>query len=61
MPELTRLGMGVDEMQDVAGFFARVLIAGNDPSKVKQDVREFKSDYLEVGYCFDPGPAYPGL
>ena len=53
--------MGVDEMQDVAGFFARVLIAGNDPSKVKQDVREFKSDYLEVGYCFDPGPAYPGL
>lgn len=61
VPELTRLGMGVDEMQDVAGFFARVLIAGNDPSKVKQDVREFKSDYLEVGYCFDPGPAYPGL
>ena len=61
VPELTRLGIGVDEMQDVAGFFARVLIAGNDPCKVKQDVREFKSDYLEVGYCFDPGPAYPGL
>ena len=61
VPELTRLGMGVDEMQDVAGFFARVLIAGDDPSKVKQDVREFKSDSLEVGYCYDPGPAYPGL
>ena len=61
VPELTRLGMGVDEMQDVAGFFASVLIAGDDPAKVKQDVSEFKSGFLEVGYCFEPGPAYPGL
>ena len=61
VPELTRLGMGVDEMQDVAHFFARTLIAGDDSAKVKQDVREFKSEFLEVGYCFEPGPAYPGL
>ena len=61
VPELTRLGMGVDEMQDVARFFARTLIAGDDSAKVKQDVREFKSEFLEVGYCFEPGPAYPGL
>ena len=61
VPELTRLGMGVDEMQDVARFFARALIAREEPSKVKQDVIDFKSEYLDVGYCFDPGPAYPGL
>ncbi len=61
VPELTRLGMGVDEMQDVARFFARTLIAGDDSAKVKEDVREFKSEFLEVGYCFEPGPAYPGL
>ena len=61
VPELTRLGMGVDEMQDVARFFARTLIAGENPTKVRQDVCEFKSDYLDVGYCFEPGPAYPGL
>ena len=61
VPELTRLGMRVDEMQDVARFFARTLIAQDDPIKVKQDVNEFKSDFLEVGYCFEPGPAYPGL
>ena len=42
-------------------FFARTLIAGDDSAKVKEDVREFKSEFLEVGYCFEPGPAYPGL
>ena len=48
-------------MQDVARFFARALIAREEPSKVKLDVIDFKSEYLDVGYCFDPGPAYPGL
>lgn len=61
VPELTRLGMTVDEMQDVAQFFARTLIAKEDPAKIKQDVTDFKSNFLEVGYCFEPGPAYPGL
>ena len=60
-PELTRLGMGADEMQDVARFFARALIQGEDTSSVKSDVREFKSEFQTVQYCFEPGPAYPGL
>ena len=60
-PELTRVGMGTDEMQDVARFFARTLLEGEDPSSVKRDVRDFKSEFQTVQYCFEPGPAYPGL
>ena len=60
-PELTRVGMKSGEMEDVARFFARALIEGEDPSSVKADVREFKSQFQTVHYCFEPGPAYPGL
>ena len=60
-PELTRVGMGTDEMQDVARLFARVLLEGEEPSSVKNSVREFKSQFQTVQYCFEPGPAYPGL
>tara|TARA_B100000212_G_scaffold133271_2_gene100019 strand:- start:22107 stop:23420 length:1314 start_codon:yes stop_codon:yes gene_type:complete len=51
--ELTRVGMGRDEMKDVARFYARVLIENEEPSKVKGDVREFKSDYHVIRYCFN--------
>ena len=60
-PELTRVGMGVDDMQDVARFFARALLEDEDPSSVKRDVTEFKGAFQTVHYCFEPGPAYPGL
>ena len=60
-PELTRVGMGVDDMQDVARFFARTLLEDEDPSSVKRDVTEFKGAFQTVHYCFEPGPAYPGL
>jgi glycine hydroxymethyltransferase len=61
VPELTRVGMGTDEMQDVAGFFARALIAAEDSESVKIDVADFKSNYQTVKYCFEEGPAYPNL
>jgi hypothetical protein len=48
-------------MQDVARFFSRALLHGEEPSSVKSDVKEFKSEYQTVQYCFEPGPAYPGL
>lgn len=51
--ELTRVGMGTDEMQDVARFYARVLIENEDPSLVKNDVRDFKSNYQVIRYCFN--------
>ena len=61
VPELTRVGMRSDEMQDVARFFARALLSEEDPSAVRRDVAEFKSEFQDVHYCFEPGPAYPGL
>ena len=60
-PELTRIGMGVDEMQDVARFFARALIHKDDPSAIRSEVSVFKSDFQTVKYCFEEGPAYPGI
>lgn len=60
-PELTRVGMGVDEMKDVAKFFSRALLTKEDPKIIKHDVKEFKSNFQTVHYCFEPGSAYPGL
>jgi len=57
--ELTRVGMGVDEMGVVASLYARVLLKGEDPSSVKRDVKGLKGEHQTVHYCFDEGPAYP--
>lgn len=51
--ELTRVGMGKNEMAEVAKLFARVLIHGHDPANVKQDVTELKSDFHIIRYCFN--------
>ena len=59
VPELTRVGMGADQMDQVAHFFQRALIDGHDLNSVKADVELFKDDYSTVQYCFEPGPAYP--
>ena len=61
VPELTRVGMTTDDMKDVARFFSRALIKEEDPAKIKSEVKEFKSNYQTVKYCFEPGSAYPGL
>ncbi|HIG19335.1 MAG: serine hydroxymethyltransferase [Methanobacteriota archaeon] len=57
--ELTRVGMGVDEMDVVASLYARVLLKDEVPSSVKRDVQALKGEYQTVHYCFDQGPAYP--
>ena len=59
VPELTRVGMGADQMDQVAHFFQRALIDGHDLNSVKADVESFKDDYTTVQYCFEPGQAYP--
>lgn len=60
-PELTRVGMGTDEMQDVARFYARALIDEEDAATVRRDVAEFKSRFQTVRYAIEEGPAYPNL
>jgi len=51
--ELTRVGMGPSEMEEVASFYARVLIKGEDVKAIKNDVHHLKSDFQHVQYCFD--------
>lgn len=52
--ELTRVGMGRREMEQVAGFYARALLKGEDPKRVKADVKAFKARFQAVRYCFNP-------
>ena len=51
--ELTRVGMGTNEMEEVASLYSRVLIKGEDPSSVKKDVAELKSNFQIIRYCFN--------
>ncbi|MGB0652735.1 MAG: serine hydroxymethyltransferase [Thermoplasmatota archaeon] len=51
--ELTRVGMGKDEMDQVAGFYERVLAKGEAPAAVKADVAALRADHQRVHYCFN--------
>ena len=51
--ELTRVGMGTNEMQEVASLYARVLLHEENPSNVKQDVKNLKSNFQIIRYCFN--------
>lgn len=53
--ELTRLGMKETQMEQVAGFIARVLIAKEPPNSVLEDVIEFRQAYQTLYYCFENG------
>ncbi|HIQ49703.1 MAG TPA: serine hydroxymethyltransferase [Nanoarchaeota archaeon] len=50
--ELTRWGMTQSEMKEIAEFFKKVLIDNQDPSKVKQEVIEFRKNFQEIKYAF---------
>ena len=61
--ELTRVGMGPREMEEVASFYARALLKGEDVQAIKSDVHHLKSDFQHVQYCFNSEeiPAYEGM
>ncbi len=48
--EMTRFGMGKDEMRVIAEFMARVLIRREDPSSVRKEVIEFRREFTQVKY-----------
>lgn len=57
--ELTHLGMGTSEMEEIASFISRVLIKKEDPARVAKDVRKFKRNFRQLRYCYGEGyPAY---
>jgi glycine hydroxymethyltransferase len=53
--EVTRLGMREEEMDTIADFIARILIEKEAPSRVIEDVIEFRQPYQKLYYCFDNG------
>jgi glycine hydroxymethyltransferase len=50
--EVTRLGMGKGEMQDIAEFFKALLVDKKDPKRIKKEIAEFRKDFQEIKYCF---------
>ncbi len=52
--ELTRLGMGPGEMEEVASLIARVAVEKEDPEVVARDVTELASQFRKVKYSFHP-------
>jgi glycine hydroxymethyltransferase len=50
--EVTRLGMKEPEMEQIADFISRVLVAGEPPQQVAKDVAAFREGFQTVGYCF---------
>lgn len=53
--EVTRLGMAEPEMATIAGFMARVLVEGEAPESVMEDVIEFRQGYQTLYYDFEQG------
>jgi len=51
--ELTRVGMDQTQMEEVASLYARVLLKGEDPASVKKDVKQLKSEFQIIRYCFN--------
>lgn len=59
--ELTRVGFSNDDMEEVASFYARVLLHGEDPAAVRADVHALKQQRQTIRYCFneDERSGYP--
>lgn len=53
VPEVTRLGMKENEMQEIATFIKKIVIDKQDSSKILHDVIEFRKRFQKVQYAFD--------
>ena len=51
--EVTRWGMGSQEMARIARFFGQVLLESPPAEKVRTEVAALKAQFDKVRYCFD--------
>ncbi|MFX1492469.1 MAG: serine hydroxymethyltransferase [Promethearchaeota archaeon] len=51
--EVTRRGMKTGEMQEIAEFFARLLVKKEPPERIKQNVHALVQQFQTIHYCFD--------
>jgi glycine hydroxymethyltransferase len=52
-PEIVRIGMKVEHMQDLAGFIARSLDTNVDPKSIQREVTEWRKQFSGVHYTVD--------
>ena len=57
-PEVTRLGMGPKEMEQIAEFMKMVLIDGRSERAVAREVSRFSAKYMRLKYCLGAKEAY---
>jgi glycine hydroxymethyltransferase len=53
--EVTRLGMGPEEMAVIASLLRRVLLDDEAPEDVRADVEELRAGFQRLYYCFSAG------
>lgn len=51
--EMTRYGMGKNEMKKIANLMKRVLIDKEKPEKVKKEVIAFRRKFQKIKFCFN--------
>jgi glycine hydroxymethyltransferase len=51
--ELTRLGMGGDQMDQVAELIAKIVVRGEEPGRVADEVKNLRQRYQKISYAFD--------
>jgi glycine hydroxymethyltransferase len=54
-PELTRVGMKENEMDEIAILFKRILLENENTKKIRSDIKEFRKEYQELHYCYKEG------
>jgi glycine/serine hydroxymethyltransferase len=54
--EMTRFGMGAADFDVLAGYIADCVIRG---MAVKDEVRDFRQNFRDMGYCLPPSEALP--
>ncbi len=54
--EMTRFGMKEQDFDELSGYLSEVVIHNK---KVKQEVKKFRENFLEMKYCLEPEKAVP--
>ena len=50
--EMTRFGMKEHEMEEIADFMERVVMRGEDPARVREEVKAFRANFVKVHYGY---------
>jgi len=51
--EMTHFGMKENDFKTIAEFFERIIIKGESPARVKQEVNALRNKFLNVEYSYD--------